>query len=87
MLLGVVVGTVVSTRKHDALRGAKFLLVRTEEQGASQGLVAVDHLGAGMGDRVLLSLGSAARIAYGDLEAPVDAALVGIVDSVETGAR
>lgn len=87
MLLGVVSGTIVSTRKHDLLRGAKFLLVQLEGEKNPSSLVAVDHLGAGMGDRVLLSLGSAARLACGNPEIPIDATVVGIIDSVETGTR
>lgn len=83
MLLAVVTGTVVATRKHQGLQGAKLLLVRPEEPKNSPAMVAVDRLGAGVGDRVLLALGSAARLAWGNYEIPADAAIVGIVDSVE----
>jgi len=79
MLLAKVTGAVVATRKHETLTGAKLLVVQPEGAGP---VVAVDRLGAGIGDTVLVALGSAARVAVGD-RMSVDAAVVGIVDSVE----
>ena len=79
MLLAKVTGNLVATRKNETLTGAKLLLVQPEKDGA---LVAVDRLGAGIGDLVLVAMGSAARLAAGE-RACVDAAVVGIVDSVE----
>jgi ethanolamine utilization protein EutN len=86
MQVGHVVGTLVSTRKDEKLVGTKLLVVRTtdptfkEEQGY---LVAVDTVNAGLGDRVLLVSGSSARLAQGMKEAPVDAAIIGVVDAVD----
>ena len=81
MYLAKVVGTVVATRKQDTLVGSKLMLVAPyEEEG--QTIVAVDTVGAGVGEVVLLTLGNPARNAV-DRNSPVDAAIVGIVDSVE----
>ena len=89
MRLGRVVGTVVATRKNTRLDGAKLLLVeRVTARGKRLGPVtlAVDAAQAGVGDTVLLLLeGRAAAAALGRRGAPVDAAVVGIVDAVETG--
>jgi ethanolamine utilization protein EutN len=83
MLVGKIVGSVVSTRKNDKLIGSKFMIVETVcEVGKTERLVAVDNVGAGIGEMVLVATGSAARIGC-DLEsAPVDAAIVGIVDEI-----
>ncbi|SET24871.1 ethanolamine utilization protein EutN [Natronincola peptidivorans] len=82
MILGKVIGTVVSTRKNDKLRGSKFSIVKPLDlHGPQQSLVAVDNIGAGIGEIVLMVTGSAARIAVDNLDAPVDAAVIGIVDS------
>ncbi len=86
MLLGRVVGTVVATRKDERLLGAKLLVVRTSDPlGKDDGgySVAVDTVDAGRGDRVLVVTGSSARMASGMKDCPVDAAIVGVVDSVE----
>jgi microcompartment protein CcmK/EutM len=86
MLLGRVVGTVVATRKDDRLLGSKLLLVRTIDprgQDESGYLVAVDTVDAGFQDRVLVVSGSSARMAAGLKDCPVDAAIVGVIDSVE----
>ncbi len=76
MLLGVVTGKVWATKKCDALTGQAFLTV--EAGGAV--LVCADCVGAGEGETVLLATGGAARVAAGR-EIPVDAAIVGIVDT------
>lgn len=86
MILAKVVGTVVATRKDERLVGAKLLLVQPMEPGgAPRGghLVAVDTVDAGAGETVLVVGGSSARMAGELKETPVDAAIVGIVDSVE----
>jgi microcompartment protein CcmK/EutM len=86
MILGRVVGTVVSTRKDERLTGTKLLVVRTidphgkDEVGYS---IAVDTVDAGTHDRVLIVTGSSARMAAGLKDCPVDAAIVGVIDSVE----
>lgn len=86
MILGLVVGTVVATRKDERLLGAKLLVVRAvDPQGKAESsyLVAVDTVDAGIRDRVLVVTGSSARMASGLKDSPVDAAIVGVVDSVE----
>jgi microcompartment protein CcmK/EutM len=85
MLLARVVGTVVATRKDERLVSNKLLLVRpTDPKGKPDGgyLVAVDTVDAGVGEAVLIVSGSSARMASGMKDCPVDAAIVGIIDSV-----
>ena len=74
MTIGFVTGSVWATRKAECLQGQTFLVVNT----LSGTLVAADHVGAGQGDRVLLVTGSAAS--RFSMEAPVDAAIVAILD-------
>jgi ethanolamine utilization protein EutN len=83
MIVGKVVGSVVSTRKNDKLVGSKFMVIEplAELGNPSKKIVAIDDIGAGIGEIVLVALGSAARIGCNMSEAPVDAAIVGIVDS------
>jgi ethanolamine utilization protein EutN len=86
MILGRVVGTVVATRKDERLLGAKLLVVRTTDpHGKDEAgyMVAVDTVDAGNRDRVLVVTGSSARMAAGLKDTPVDAAIVGVIDSVE----
>ncbi len=87
MILGTVVGDVVATRKHAAHEALKLLLVRrTDADGNAQGapFVAVDTLDAGVGDAILLTLdGWAAMTAVKRRMAPIDAAIIAIVDKVE----
>lgn len=83
MLKGIVIGNIVSTRKHEALIGSKFLEVEIIENGEKTGkyLIAVDcGVGAGFGETVLLTTGSSARLSLHRTDAPTDAAVVGIVD-------
>ncbi len=85
MILAKVVGTVVATRKDDRLVGCKLLLAQPiDPRGKVQGnhLVAIDTVDAGSGETVLIVSGSSARMAAGLKDVPVDAAIVGIVDSV-----
>lgn len=87
MIMGKVIGNVWATRKEEALRGLKFLVIEPldlYEKTAGSTLVAIDIIGAGVGDTVLVVQGSSARRIYGKEEIPVDAAVVGIIDSVET---
>ena len=88
MLLARVIGTVVSTQKHETLTGAKLLLVQPltlDDTPTGLCLMAVDSVGAGVGERVLIVLeGRAAGQALRKRLAPVDAAIVGIVDQVDT---
>jgi microcompartment protein CcmK/EutM len=86
MILGRVVGTVVATRKDERLLGAKLLVVRSiDPHGKDESgyMVAVDTVDAGTRDRVLVVTGSSARMASGLKDCPVDAAIVGVVDTVE----
>ncbi len=86
MILARVVGTVVATRKDDKLLGAKLLLARaTDPAGKDESgyVVAVDTVDAGLGDRVLIVSGSSARMAAGQKDCPVDAAIVGVIDTVD----
>jgi len=74
MILGTVTGSLWATKKCEALRGQIFLLVRFHDHEA----VAADLVGAGIGDRVLVTIGSGARA--GNPELPCDAAIVAIID-------
>ncbi len=87
MILAKVVGTVVATHKDERLVGSKLLLVQPvspdgEPRGARR--VSVDTVDAGAAETVLIVSGSSARMAAGLADRPVDAAIVGIVDIVET---
>ncbi len=92
MFLARVIGSVVSTKKDETMRGRKLLLLRpllVDESDPSKlrpganTIVAVDALGAGSGDIVLFCQGSSARQATGMKPLPIDAAVVGLVDTVE----
>jgi microcompartment protein CcmK/EutM len=88
MLLGKVVGTVVSTNKEKELEGLKFLLVRgldPENRPTGALVVAVDAVGAGVGEVVLYASGSSARQTAVTKDRPVDATIMAIVDQVEVG--
>lgn len=92
MWIGRVTGAVVATQKHGAYAGRKLLLIqplRPEGEPEGTPVLAVDTVDAGPGDRVLVTgEGRSAREAIGDLAAPVDAAVVGVVDRVDLpGAR
>ena len=82
MLIGEVIGSVVSTRKHESLVGNKFLIVETLDfmVAEKKRFVAIDTVGAGIGEIVLVTTGSSARKSVSSQEAPIDAAIVGIVD-------
>lgn len=85
MILAKVVGTVVATRKDERLTSTKLLVVQpVNPSGAFVGnqLVAVDTVDAGAGETVLIVSGSSARMAAGLQDTPVDAAIIGIVDTV-----
>lgn len=86
MQIGRVIGTVVATQKHRKFEGAKLLLVQPltlDDQPRGTALLAIDGVGAGVHEKVLIVLeGRAAGEALGRTAAPVDAAIVGIVDRV-----
>jgi microcompartment protein CcmK/EutM len=86
MIIGRILGTVVATRKDERLQGAKLLLVRPitlQGEDENNYLVAVDTVGAGFREKVLVVSGSSARLAEGMKDRPVDAAIVGIIDTIE----
>ncbi|HEU0040595.1 MAG TPA: EutN/CcmL family microcompartment protein [Verrucomicrobiae bacterium] len=92
MFLAKVEGSVVATKKDPSMNGRKLLLLRPQlvdekdpsrfRPGANT-IVAVDCLGAGLGEMVLFTQGSSARLAPGMKDAPVDAVIIGIVDVVD----
>ena len=86
MIVGRVVGTVIATQKDDKLQGFKLLVVdQCKLDGTSVGkhYVAVDTVGAGMDEVVIMVSGSSARMTSKTSDCPVDAAIVCIVDSIE----
>ncbi len=94
MILARVEGSVVATKKNAKMTGHKFLLVRPlvidspaarEWKPGVTTLVAVDSLGAGEGEIVLVVQGSSARLAADDKDSPVDAVVIGLVDTVDIG--
>lgn len=90
MLIGKVVGTVVATRKEEELNGLKFLVVRgldTEGKLTSSQVIAVDAVGAGVGEVVLYASGSSARQTKVTKDRPVDATVMAIVDQLEVGGQ
>ena len=90
MLLGKVVGTVVSTRKEPTLDGSTFLIVRgvdLEGKPTATLVVAVDAVGAGVGEWVLYASGSSARQTEMTKDRPVDAVVMAIVDQVEVSGQ
>jgi len=82
MIVGKVVGSVVSTRKSEKLVGSKFMIIEPVRSmsDSKEKIVAVDTIGAGIGEMVLVACGSAARIGCNLDNSPVDAAIVGIID-------
>ena len=90
MILARIVGTVVATRKDERLVSHKLLVAQPiDPEGADSGrqLVAIDTVDAGTGDTVLIVTGSSARMAAELHETPVDAAVVGVVDSIDLASR
>ena len=85
MILGKVIGTVVSNTKNDGIKGSRYLLIAKSNQfGETKNdfLVALDIIGAGYDELVLLSEGSSARETDITLNKPMDAVVVGIVDII-----
>ena len=79
MLICRVTGSVISTRKNEKLTGSRFLIVESMDKEPTR-FIAVDNIGAGVGETVLVVQGSGARVAAGGNDIPVDAAVVGIID-------
>jgi ethanolamine utilization protein EutN len=93
MFLGKVIGNVVSTQKNPKFQGMKLLLVQPYiSQGgklvvSGSSIVAVDSVGAGEEELVMFTQGSSARLTDNTKDRPVDAVIVGIVDTVEVGGK
>ncbi len=96
MFLAKVEGSVVATKKDPGMTGRKLLMLRpmlvdekdpTKFRAGSNTIVAVDSVGAGEGELVLFCQGSSARLAPGLKECPVDAVVIGIVDTVDIFGR
>ena len=89
MKLGIVIGQVISTIRHPALKGRKLMMVQPVDpqlEPTEQPIVAVDMVNAGVGEMVLVAEeGKAARLVLGVERAPVRTLLLGIVDHVEAG--
>ena len=91
MFLAKVIGNVVATQKSPEFQGMTLLLLQpyinreSELVASGSSIVAVDSVGAGLGECVLFTQGSSARLTHNTKGAPVDAVIVGIVDSVELG--
>ncbi|HPY31226.1 MAG TPA: EutN/CcmL family microcompartment protein [Verrucomicrobiota bacterium] len=92
MFLARVEGAIVATKKDPSMSGRKMLLLRpqlvddkdpTKFRPGANTIVAVDSVGAGIGEMVMFTQGSSARLAPGMKDAPVDAVIIGIVDSVD----
>jgi ethanolamine utilization protein EutN len=86
MKIAEVVGSVWATRKVESVRSLKMLLVRlldADLKPTGKLWVAADVVDAGVGDRVIVAVGRAARLAVGDDDAAVSAAVIGVVDSVD----
>lgn len=86
----------MSTKKDESMRGRKLLMVRpmlvdpedtSKFKPGSNTIIAIDTLGAGEGELVMLAQGSSARQAEGLKQLPVDAAVVGLVDTVSIGGQ
>lgn len=82
MLIAQIKGSIVSTSKNDKLVGYKFLIAEIIENDKLTGreLLCVDGVGAGIGEKVIIATGSAARLGIDRPDAPVDASVVGIID-------
>jgi ethanolamine utilization protein EutN len=88
MQLARVIGDVVATRKDEALTGIKLLVLQpltADRQPAGRPLVAVDAVGAGVGEEVFFVRGKEASFPFHPVEPPVDAGIVGIVDYWDLG--
>jgi microcompartment protein CcmK/EutM len=86
MILGKVVGTVVCSSRNDSLAGARYLLIdKTDQYGKklSDFIVALDIIGAGYDELVMVTEGSPSRETPATVNKPVDALVVGIVDSID----
>lgn len=86
MIIGRILGTVVSTQKDERLSGKKLLIVKpinldgTDQSGY---VVSIDTVGAGYHEKVIVVAGSSARMADGNKDCPVDSAIIGVIDEID----
>ncbi len=86
MYIGKVIGTVVATRKDENLVGTKLMITQPLNMNlepVGEPLIAVDTVGAGIGELVIFSKGTAARIAARKMDSPIDVSIVGIIDEMD----
>lgn len=86
MHIGKIIGTVVATRKDEKLTGTKLMITQPltfDLKPLGEPLIAVDTVGAGIGEIVIFTTGTAGRIAARKLDSPIDASIVGIVDHID----
>jgi microcompartment protein CcmK/EutM len=90
MRIALVIGSTVSTIKDEAMHGRKLLIVQpadTQGNVAGEPYVAVDTVSAGTGDLVLVTEYSSARYTGFTKDLPIDAVIVGVIDSLEVGGK
>lgn len=90
MYIGKVIGTVVATRKDENLVGTKLMITQPlniDLKPIGEPLIAVDTVGAGIGELVFFSKGTAARIAARKMDSPIDVSIVGIIDEIDVHDR
>ncbi|QMV43577.1 EutN/CcmL family microcompartment protein [Cohnella cholangitidis] len=86
MFMGKVIGSVWATQKEEGMDNLKLLVIQPidfRDRDAGQHVIAADRIGAGVGEKVIVSRGSPARILFNQRMVPIDAMIVGIVDSFE----
>jgi len=86
MFLGKVIGSVWATQKEKGMEQLKLMIVQPidwKDAESGNTVIAADRIGAGVGEKVIVSRGNPARILFGSQNAPIDAVIVGIVDSFE----
>lgn len=86
MHIGKVIGTVVATRKDEKLIGAKMMITQPLDidlKPKGEAIITVDTVGAGIGELVIFTTGTASRIAARKMDAPIDGAIVGIIDEID----
>ena len=85
MRMGKVIGTLVATKKDEKLIGSKLMITQPLDASLNpkgNPIVAVDTVGAGIGELIIFATGTASRIAARKMDAPIDAAIVGIIDEI-----
>ena len=90
MKTGIIIGTLVATRKDERLVGKKLMLLQPvdlNKNPTGEPIVGVDTVGAGIGEFVLFCTGTAARKACNAPEAPIDGAVIGIIDQLDVSSK